>query len=60
VPIGDDSLRELIKLCKEEFGEKLTPDEARAKAGELLAFYHLACLPLPKKEEEEGTDQEAA
>lgn len=45
--LSDDDLREFCEIWKQEFGEELTPAEARHHASQLLELYMLLAEPLP-------------
>lgn len=45
--LTDDEIREFIELWTQEFGEELTPDEARHQASLLLQLYGCLARPLP-------------
>lgn len=45
--LTDDEIREFIELWAREFGEELSPDEARHQALLLLQLYGCLARPLP-------------
>ena len=48
--ISDEALKEYIQICKQDFGEELTMDEAREIGTRLVELYLVLCRPLPKQE----------
>lgn len=48
--LTDEDIQEFIRIWKEEFGEDITPEAARAQATELLELYALLARPLRKKD----------
>jgi len=50
-PLKDSqAVRDFMKAMEEEFGEKLTYEEARVRMLELLEFFRLISRPIPPKE----------
>lgn len=45
--ISGEGLEEFITICEEEYGVRLSPEEARVCAMRLLLFYELIYQPLP-------------
>lgn len=45
--ISDERLREFQDAYKTDFGEDISPDEARAMMQRLAVFYELVARPLP-------------
>jgi hypothetical protein len=48
--LNDDDIREFCNAWREEFGEPLSPDEARHRASLLLDLYVTLARPLPESE----------
>jgi hypothetical protein len=47
VNISDDSVRNFIRVYKDEFGDELSTDQARDMFARLVALYELLARPLP-------------
>jgi hypothetical protein len=62
VKLTDEDIREFTELWSREFGETLTPDQARHEASLLLELYWLLVQPLPRAEapNEPGTSSKDA
>jgi hypothetical protein len=58
--LSDESLREFIRIYKEEEGEELTMAEAREMATNLVTLYERLCEPLPWETEESTPPSDAS
>lgn len=47
--LSDDDIQEFIGIWKKEFGETLSPDEARHEASQLIRLCALLAQPLPNQ-----------
>ena len=48
--LDDDAIRAFADIWETEFGEKLTPSQARTEAERLLDFYAALAEPLPAED----------
>jgi hypothetical protein len=51
MPISNECIDEFIPLYEKACGEKLSRDEARIRAGQLITLYRLLMQPLPEHQE---------
>ena len=54
MPITDERINEFIRLYENAVGERLSCDEARIRAGQLIALYRLLMQPLPERQKREA------
>ena len=47
--IPKKDLNEFKRIYKEEYGEKLTDEEAQRIASKLISLFEIICQPLPRK-----------
>jgi hypothetical protein len=52
--LSDEDIAEFIKIWKEEFGEDITPDEARIEAYSFMRLCMLLVSPLPDEPDYQG------
>jgi hypothetical protein len=52
---SDERIADFIRIWKDEFGEDLTPGQARIEASQLMALYWLILEPESPEPEERTT-----
>lgn len=53
--ITNERLREFQEAYKQDFGEDISPEEAREMLSRLATFYELLLRPLPNNDDEHET-----
>jgi hypothetical protein len=58
--ITNERLREFQDAFRKDFGEDVSPEEAREMLSRLVTFYELLSRPLPDNHEQQGTANDCA